>query len=651
VTALGRWGRATACSENAIRRRLARLGSVLAGAGAALLAAAAVLAMGSASAESPVTWTVTRAAVPSDAASPTGASLGSVSCATDTSCVAVGFYDSSGASGEPVLIDTLAGSSWSGTEAPLPSNATGAVQTPSSVSCVSDGLCAAVGYYEVTSGGQQGLLETNSGGTWTATQAPLPANAASPPTTARLTSVSCSAGDVCTAVGFYYDTTGFPDGLIETFSDGTWTAIEAPLPPDAQSEPNGAMLTAVSCAAGEACVAVGSYSAGGGGGLRAVIETLTSGGWTPLEAPLPSDAVVGPQPTLSAVSCPTPTSCTVVGHYSDNSGHGIFADTLASGAWTALALPLPTGASTSATIYLNGLSCPSDASCVTVGALPGTTNPVPFIDSLSSGTWSSTDAPLPANSIGDGTLQSVSCAADGACLAVGGYGAAGLQSFGLLEVLSDGSWSGTQAPLPSDANNEVLTIPSASCMPDGACLAVGSYGISTGGADGIIESGTIPVTTTTTSTTTTTTTEPTTSSTTTTTQPTTTTTSSTTSSTTTTTTPPTTTTSIEPTTTTSSTTSTTRPTSASTSSTTTTPTSTTTTDTAATGQTADRSSPPPPTAGSSQTLAYTGLGSTITLLAAAGLALLLIGAIMLSVPSRAVFAQTASAAWEYLTRH
>jgi hypothetical protein len=36
--------------------------------------------------------------------------------------------------------------------------------------------CAAVGYYDDTSGIYQGLIETLSGGTWTPTDAPLPAN-------------------------------------------------------------------------------------------------------------------------------------------------------------------------------------------------------------------------------------------------------------------------------------------------------------------------------------------------------------------------------------------------------------------------------------------------------------------------------------------
>src|SRR4051812_1271046 len=68
----------------------------------------------------------------------------------------------------------------------------------------------------------------------TAVEAPLPADAASDPSVA-LTSVSCASAGECTAVGRY---TGGSEGLLLTEMAGTWaTGVEAPLPADAASYP------------------------------------------------------------------------------------------------------------------------------------------------------------------------------------------------------------------------------------------------------------------------------------------------------------------------------------------------------------------------------------------------------------------------------
>jgi hypothetical protein len=79
---------------------------------------------------------------------------------------------------------------------------------------VGNRFCAAVGGFRDTHGTLQGLIETRSGGTWTASDAPLPANAATNPKVSLL-NVACSNAGSCMALGAYTDMNGNERSLIE----------------------------------------------------------------------------------------------------------------------------------------------------------------------------------------------------------------------------------------------------------------------------------------------------------------------------------------------------------------------------------------------------------------------------------------------------
>ncbi|MFZ2055830.1 MAG: hypothetical protein WAV54_00270, partial [Acidimicrobiales bacterium] len=119
---------------------------------------------------------------------------------------------------------TESSGTWTDPEAPLPAGAgTDPDVVPNSVSCPSAGDCAAVGYYTDSSGYHQGLLLTESSGTWTATEAPLPAGAGTPPDVS-LSSVSCASAGNCAAVGWYADSSSYQQGLLVTEAEaGTLT--------------------------------------------------------------------------------------------------------------------------------------------------------------------------------------------------------------------------------------------------------------------------------------------------------------------------------------------------------------------------------------------------------------------------------------------
>jgi hypothetical protein len=65
-----------------------------------------------------------------------------------------------------------------------------------------------------------GLIETLNGGTWIATEAPIPSNASSRPFV-DLDVLAWPTMGWCIAAGNYTDTSGNQDGLIETLSGGT----------------------------------------------------------------------------------------------------------------------------------------------------------------------------------------------------------------------------------------------------------------------------------------------------------------------------------------------------------------------------------------------------------------------------------------------
>ncbi len=177
---------------------------------------------------------------------------------------------------------------------------------------------------------------------WTALEAQLPANAAADPLVA-LDTVACPSDGSCVATGNYTDTSGDQQGLIETLASGTWTAAEAQLPANAGSDPL-VSLGGLTCITGGSCVATGNYS-DMSGDQQGLIETLAAGTWTAVEAPVPPNAGANPRLTTSAPACPAVGNCVVTGEYTDTSGNVRSAiDTLSAGTWSAVEAPLPAGA-------------------------------------------------------------------------------------------------------------------------------------------------------------------------------------------------------------------------------------------------------------------------------------------------------------------
>jgi len=391
---------------------------------------------------------------------------------------------------------------WTTQEAPLPPDAGNGSTNPAvylaSSSCPTPTGCVAAGWYFDTADHPWGLIEAQSGSTWTQTEAPEPLNAGtgvhqglwlgsqfcgiSYPCQA----ISCPTATSCVAVGSYSDTSGYSRPVIETRSNGTWTAMEAPVPPDGTtgSPPPFGYLSAVTCSSPTACVAVGRYTnmSGAGAGL---VDVLSGTTWTAVTAPAPPNPNASPSATLDSVSCPTPSWCVASGYYRVSSGGyvGLF-DTLANGTWTATAAPLPGNADLSASGFLQlfQVSCPSTSFCAVSGYYRETSgNYAGSLGTFSGGSWTVSEAPQPPNA-STGTslfwsMYGVSCATTTSCVAVGWYEQSGGGYLGLIDTWSGAGWSPLQAPQPSNAepvqaSGELETV---SCPTASFCMAVGFY--------------------------------------------------------------------------------------------------------------------------------------------------------------------------------
>lgn len=225
-------------------------------------------------------WAASEAPLPADASGSPGADLSSVSCPSASSCIATGSYLNS--SGYQAFMLTGSGTSWTAKEVPMPGDAAANpfIRGFIPIACSSVSSCTAVTTYTDSAGDARGALITGSGTSWTAIEVPLPANAATEPGTG-MNAVACPSASACVAAGTYEDTSGNQDTLLATGSGRSWTAIQAPLPANATANQE-QELYSVACLSSTSCTAVGTYTAGLPQGL---IVSGSGTSWQASEAP------------------------------------------------------------------------------------------------------------------------------------------------------------------------------------------------------------------------------------------------------------------------------------------------------------------------------------------------------------------------------
>lgn len=366
-----------------------------------------------------------------------GIVMGSVSCPAVARCVAVGTAQSGGQS-EPLVFSQQA-NGWRETALPLPAGVTvGGLRL---VSCPSVGDCTAAGGYTDSAGRQQGLLVTESNGSWG-----RPITAGLPPNAGTVAdgeapvieALACPSPGNCTAVGLYGDGSGSPQGWLLSEADGTWArGFEAKLPANAYHSEGSYLypvigLGSVSCTSTGNCTALGGYL-DRGQNEDGLILSERGGRWAAgAESPVPPDAGPSPQegnvpaPPLGSIACASAGNCGAVGMYRDKSGHDdplLLAER--AGKWTPSAVSLPADAGGPREAGLQVVACPAAAACLAAGSYPTKATTVrPLLVTGGNGHWGKAvgvDLPAGADEHQGGYFTSMSCSSAELCVAVGEY--------------------------------------------------------------------------------------------------------------------------------------------------------------------------------------------------------------------------------------
>jgi hypothetical protein len=409
-----------------------------------------------------------------------------------------------------------------------------------SMSCPSATTCVAVGYYVDTKVAPGSFLSANynfralvatytAPGTWTAfvppTPTPKPYGTPTiiPNYSTILNSVSClmrSASQVwCAAVGQMTTvetnpnvTTKYPtDGytIEQPFGIGikgpgniglasTWvssTALSATKPPphlfDSGQKQGGLVtLTAVSCWATWACIAVGNEHANGGGEQGITYTTTGPDAWgKPTAGVNPSGSSGGPgtnpeRVTYAGISCSSGTSCVAVGSTltlkaGSTPQHPLYnqrplVEALTSTGWATSYNDMPVNAYDAS---LNSVSCPSATTCQAVGSYLSTFGEQGLSLSLSGGTWTANTA-LKSGGTGS-VLTGVSCPSSTRCVSSGFYySSAGASntpgsSHTLVQTLTGVGWTPTTGIDPAGSTDPTTT--AISCPDTNICVSIGGY--------------------------------------------------------------------------------------------------------------------------------------------------------------------------------
>ncbi len=389
-----------------------------------------------------------------------GSELGAVSCTSARACTAVGGYLTSG----DILV-TLAeawnGTTWASQATPNPAHAI--ASELEGVSCTSHGTCATAGFQAGRSGFKIPLAEGWNGSVWAIHATPPPTGAR----TSELQGVSCASATACTAVGFYDNTSRTSASLAEAWNGSAW-AIQRALSPAGAI---GSSLNAVSCAAPDACIAVGGYVDHPGTLGLPQAESWNGSAWTLQHVPVPAGARAA---SLSAVSCSSPDACTAVGFYLPQHGNQrALAERWNGKSWTIQAIP-----KLGIISFFLGVDCTSASTCTAAGWYnTGVGNARPLADAWNGTSWHVQKVPLPAGTHG-GALSAISCTSATACTATGTVFGSPPGPFGAMAERWNGkSWRFQTVPNPPDASASMgeITADAVACRSATSCVAAGNY--------------------------------------------------------------------------------------------------------------------------------------------------------------------------------
>jgi len=243
-----------------------------------------------------------------------------------------------------------------------------------------------------------------------------------------------------------------------------------------------ATVFSVSCGAAHHCTAGGFYK-DGSGHTQAYVVSEASGSWgDAVEVPGTAALNGGGTAVVESVSCAAAGACAAGGYYKDGSGNRqAFVVGETNGSWgDAVEVPGTAALNSGGSASVDSVSCAAAGACAAGGHYSDGSNYQAFVVSETNGTWGdAVEVPGTAalNSGGNASVDSVSCGAVGACAAAGYYadGSANRQAFVVNET--NGSWSdAVEVPGTAALNTGGdASVDEVSCAAAGACSAGGYY--------------------------------------------------------------------------------------------------------------------------------------------------------------------------------
>ncbi len=315
-----------------------------------------------------------------------GGGLSGVACTGPSACMAVG--TSSDSVGFPsTLAERWDGTAWTIMPSPTPPDGGGL----GAVSCPSASVCIAAGAYNDSSGDVLTLAERWDGTAWTIQPTPNPAGAVQ----SFLNGVSCISPSACTATGETHNAAGTVHTLVERWDGAAWSLQTSPNPPGVGF----ASLWGVSCTSPSACLTTGTSD------LGTLAEGWDGTRWRILRTPNPSG---GQGTTLFGVSCSSSSACTSVGFSFSSLGAYLLAERWDGVGWTIQSTPLVIGAYD---MGLPAVACPSSSTCTAVGQYTNAGTGLTLAEQ-----WNDTTAPVEPSTQGAGLARGPVSGCDGLSL-------------------------------------------------------------------------------------------------------------------------------------------------------------------------------------------------------------------------------------------
>ena len=280
-------------------------------------------------------------------------------CRPNGVCYAIGEYE--GPEGRQSVIEKLEDGSVSASTVSVPSdgqpgtahfyNGTGFGGGGSNlpIHWCSEASCVVPGEYEALGGGTKQMLLTLNHGSWEAVTPPVPPGGRAGTGSAGFEEQACSI-EACVVLGFYEDQSSNILESVDTLVNGSWSATDIPLPPNAVSG-DGGLGPPVCSYASSLCLAPGTYSTLPGPGepsfQAGMADEFSAGAWTSTELPVPAGSGSEIYRVFeSGAACTVEGTCVVLGTYERMSGTWAMIDTQAGGTWSSVVAPTSSGSGT-----------------------------------------------------------------------------------------------------------------------------------------------------------------------------------------------------------------------------------------------------------------------------------------------------------------